>query len=358
MAIYGSPCACTCALPRVTGVFPKAFANLRDARSKGRPFRRLFSFFFFSQATSSTLGRDSWSWRWRLFQGTSRRAREGEGLIRRAFPLIWASALDQTAGGSSATWEGTGEPAESSRYIARDSLNDECIYTSHSPPTLFGDKQDRQDRPRRSRPRNLFTERSDERSGLPLSSCPFSLRLSLSLVFFVKIDHHLERAKIPNCACFFASYKTTTPREEENSVAETKRFLREIFPVLFSVIILSVILSRTSCDRMQPMNRSQWQRNRFTSSSFPSDSWRKEEIQSMYELSFFSIEHDRTIRHLLNDFLNNVSSSQFVVNFASGRYLGKPEYLIISRFWTKGKRKTISRMFLINLNELVIAPVR
>jgi len=37
--------------------------------------------------------------------------REGEGLIRRAFPLIWASALDQTAGGNTTSWEGTRGPS-------------------------------------------------------------------------------------------------------------------------------------------------------------------------------------------------------------------------------------------------------
>lgn len=41
----------------------------------------------------------------------SREAREGEGLIRCAFPLIWTSALDQAAGGSAATWEGTRGPS-------------------------------------------------------------------------------------------------------------------------------------------------------------------------------------------------------------------------------------------------------
>ncbi|TGZ50531.1 hypothetical protein DBV15_05235 [Temnothorax longispinosus] len=74
----------------------------------------------------------------------SRETREGEGLIRRAFPLIWASALDQTAGGSAADLGGN-ERAEPPRCMARHSLSDECIYASHSPPTLFGDKSDQRD---------------------------------------------------------------------------------------------------------------------------------------------------------------------------------------------------------------------
>jgi len=74
----------------------------------------------------------------------SRETREGEGLIHRAFPLIWTSARDQAAGGSAATLGGN-ERAEPSRRMARDSLSDECIYASHSSPTLFGDKLDRWD---------------------------------------------------------------------------------------------------------------------------------------------------------------------------------------------------------------------
>ena len=74
----------------------------------------------------------------------SRETREGEGLIHRAFPLIWTSALDRAAGGSVATLGGN-ERAEPSRRMARDSLSDECIYASHSSPTLFGDKLDRWD---------------------------------------------------------------------------------------------------------------------------------------------------------------------------------------------------------------------
>lgn len=37
---------------------------------------------------------------------------------------------------------GGNERAEPPRYMARDSLSDECIYASHSPPVLFGDKSD------------------------------------------------------------------------------------------------------------------------------------------------------------------------------------------------------------------------
>lgn len=77
-------------------------------------------------------------------QGIARDTRRGEGLIRRAFPLIWASALDQTAGGSTADLGGN-ERAEPRRYMARDSLSDEYIYLSYSPPILFGDKSDRSD---------------------------------------------------------------------------------------------------------------------------------------------------------------------------------------------------------------------
>lgn len=80
------------------------------------------------------------SWGWRLFGGIARDAR------RRGLNSPCISPYLGFRARSGCRRErgdlGGNERAEPPRCMARGSLSDECIYASHSPPILFGDKSD------------------------------------------------------------------------------------------------------------------------------------------------------------------------------------------------------------------------
>lgn len=60
-------------------------------------------------------------------------------LIRRTFPLIWASVLELKPGRETGDLGGT-ERVGPTTYTAGRLLSDECVYPSYSPPTVFGDR--------------------------------------------------------------------------------------------------------------------------------------------------------------------------------------------------------------------------
>lgn len=83
------------------------------------------------------------SWGWRLLGGIARDTR------RRGLNSPCISPYLGFRARSDCRRErgdlGGNERAEPPRCMARDSLSDECIYASHSPPILFGDKSGQRD---------------------------------------------------------------------------------------------------------------------------------------------------------------------------------------------------------------------
>lgn len=72
--------------------------------------------------------------------GASSETKQRRGsLIRRTFPLIWASVLEPKPGRESGGLGGT-ERVGPTTYTAGRLLSDECVYPSYSPPTVFGDR--------------------------------------------------------------------------------------------------------------------------------------------------------------------------------------------------------------------------
>lgn len=116
--------------------------NLQTNGSLGflKSWSRRSSFYQFFRRSHPRAGS---SWGWRLFGGIARDTRR-RGLNSPCIsPYLGfrARSVCRRERGDL----GGNERAEPPRCMARDSLSDECIYASHSPPILFGDKSDQRD---------------------------------------------------------------------------------------------------------------------------------------------------------------------------------------------------------------------